>query len=520
MDGTQILPASADESALHWPLSPKIGEGSGSMKTSIQQHLLGILKPVNEHIFDLQQQTQQLRDDLAGVVVREAEQKTWLGHLDRQKTSHSDEIGTLGDGVVGLRASLDKAGQRQESVEAEQENMQTALGEILTRLSKAETSMETMQGSFADSQVHTAGRLSGLDDAVRKIPQLQTAIDGVKESHISLQNRHLDLSRCHQQTLLNCEDAQKRMASLLGRFEDQKVELGRAIVALNDRTFDSEKIAMDLADRMEGMAEASQRMEDKWHKVIISLGLLEQDLEGLKDAEDKVKENLAEEIEYSHREAQTHIQRLQNLESGLSKVVQGLASETEKSSQSRTFLKELEEEVSRSKIALDENAANIHSLSATQQQMGPMINSVASRAKQLEEGEAKLVTHADMVDSNLTVLNTFQQDAGKKIDTHMVEIERGKTKQERMRGDLGEADYAIKGLGSEFAVTSGRLVNVSERVDLAHEYFEGLEEGLKDLHRQAVGSTGTCDMLSLPSRSGLLPSLPGRSPQALAHKTV
>merc|ERR1711879_161175 len=136
--------------------------------------------------------------------------------------------------------------------------------------------------------------------------------------------------------------------------------------------------------------------------------------------------------------------------------------------------------------------------------------------------EERLTERVDVAHGCLADLGVFRQDAAVKIDMHALEIDRGKTKQDQLQSDLGEANVAIEGLSTDFATTSVHLGHVTNRVDLAHEYFDGLGKGLQDMHRHSLGGTGSCGMVPLPPKSpqkgSTLPGISGRGAQALTHK--
>merc|ERR1719181_2312292 len=101
------------------------------------------------------------------------------------------------------------------------------------------------------------------------------------------------------------------------------------------------------------------------------------------------------------------------------------------------------------------------------------------------------------------------------MDMHALELEQGKSRQDQLRNDLGQASMALEGLSNDFASTSAHLGHVANRVNLAHEYFDGLGKGMQDMHRHALGGTGTGGMLPLPpkspQKSGTLPDISSRA---------
>jgi len=370
-----------------------------------------------------------------------------------------------------------------------------------------------------------SGARHSLTDLIRKLAEL-------KDSHVGLQNRHLDLARGHQQTLQNCEDVQQRMQKLTNRFENQKAEVGHAILALNDRAFDAEKFSMEMREELEGLGELQRRMDDRMNDTLGDLSDMTKSFDAIKgsveDTKHKVedqledtKHKLEEDRRKQSQDAQTVGQRIVTLESSMLKLSQGHHSETEKNTRNRNLVDELSKEVSAHTTTLEKNKVELYSFEGTQQRMDEHLQSMESRMKHLEEQEGRLDERLQTTDAAMGVLGAFREDAAVKIDLHHLELERGKTQQDQLRSDLGQANVALQGLSSDVATTSARLGHVADRVNLAHEYFDGMGKGMQDMHRHALGGTGTGGMLPLPpkspQKSGTLPDISSRAAQALPH---
>lgn len=520
-----FLDAVVDD-GFNYTLSPNNGEGSVSMKTLITQHVLGILKPVNENILDLQMQAQQIRDELAQAGLREAEHQKWLGRHDEELSAKRERLGSLDEDVVRLRSGLDEAGQQHLALEVRHDKTQTSVDMAIARMDMAAASMEALQSSFASSDARTSELQSRLDQTLDLARRVERSLGELKESHVGLQNRHLDVARGQQNTVLNCEDVQNRMQKFASISENQKAEVERAILALNDRTFDVEKCSMDLRDELQCVSEAQQKLDNHMNEVLRSVGMIEhnfQSLDAQKTKEDgdgnAHEEAQAQAIEEARTQAQTVAQRIVSIESSLAKLTQEHSSEMEKNTRNRGAIQELTKQVSTHSSALDENKSRLEGLKGMQQRADELLQSFGTRTKQLEGEQARLDERANTADAAMVALGAFREDAAVKIDLHSFELERGKMRQEQLQTDLGQASVSIEFLNTDVATANSQLGHVRDRVNLAHEYFDGLDKGLLDMHRDAVGGTGTFGSQKktrLP-QNGSLPGIPNRGTQALAR---
>jgi chromosome segregation ATPase len=220
--------------------------------------------------------------------------------------------------------------------------------------------------------------------------------------------------------------------------------------------------------------------------------------EALKEAQDKIGREMTASADQAKHEASSVASKFTRMERNLDKLSQGHTAETEKNARNRSFCQQLSQQVNANKSNVDKSLRELALVQGVQLREEQFLQNVSSRTKQLEVDKQRLDERTTTNETAMVALNTFQENAKTKIDSHERELDRGKQRQDYIQDGLGKANNALYVVSTSLEKTTAELGTVSDRVELAHEYFDGLGEGLHDVHsRQA-------------SRSPLGPSSPAK----------
>lgn len=498
-------------------LSPKTGEASGSMRGLFQHNMVGILKPINENILDLQEQVEELRGAQTEAAARDADCRSWLCRHDGELSANRDGLGSLENGVGELRTDLHEAGQRHLALDNEHGNTRRSLAEAVARIRALEEAIEALHGTFATTDAHVRDLHGRVESSSGLTCRLQATLGDFQQSHLTLQNRHLEFAKGHQQAMQNSEDAHERTKQLSNKLESQKVEITNAVKALNDRAFDVEKHTSELQEQVDFLADTNYRLDGEITTVKKSLGIIEQNLEASAKVEEENVEEEAAQRQEAQKQAQSVASRLATMTANLSECTKLLSAETEKNTKSREAVQQLSQQVSKTTTITGKNVEEINSLGGLQRRTDELVQVLEDRTKQLEERGAELAERTESAETHLTLLQAARDDVTMKIDVQALELDRGRKRHEQLRSDLVDANSALQGLNGDFVKTSAHLGHISERVSVAHEYFDGLGKGIQDTHRHAIDGTG--GMLPPTPRSRTLPGIAGRGAQKSAWQT-
>jgi len=203
---------------------------------------------------------------------------------------------------------------------------------------------------------------------------------------------------------------------------------------------------------------------------------------------------------------QTLAKRLQSLEEAVAKVSGDLATELEKDLFRRVL--EVARSVAQHEADIEKNRQFLQNMEAVQRSFGEHLKRHENRSLDLEVKEEKLRLRADMLDAHFCGLANTTKEAAVKLDTHALEMERARARQQQLDCELGAANSTLQALSSEVGSTHRDVAYVTSRLDLAHDYIDGIGKGLKDTHRHVLGGTGGM----LAPRNGRTGTLPGLHP--------
>lgn len=99
----------------------------------------------------------------------------------------------------------------------------------------------------------------------------------------------------------------------------------------------------------------------------------------------------------------------------------------------------------------------------------------------------------------------MQKDATIKLGMATHELDRTRALQVQMNGDLKDTSAGLQKLTGTVGATLVEVGQVSSRLEVAHEYLDGLSRGVQDTHRHAMA--GTSGML--PPKAPQTWELPG-----------
>merc|ERR1711953_1251776 len=131
--------------------------------------------------------------------------------------------------------------------------------------------------------------------------------------------------------------------------------------------------------------------------------------------------------------------------------------------------------------------------------------------------EAKLHKRTDDATSQISTLARIQQEAAVSIDMQQLELDRTRENHQQMTKTLGQTKLDLRNLSGEVGSTKTGVANMNMRLDLAHEYIDGIGQGIRGTHQHVLsGSGGMLPPKGVQSRT--LPALSHVGPSAGVSK--
>ena len=210
--------------------SPKSGEDAGAMQLFVQQHLVSLLKPINEHVKDLQTQVRGLSVDVL--------KKTAMIDRNRERADEvARQLGSLKDSMKETQQKVDNALLEVSkpfelmltAFRAQMSDEVRRLHEVLDPLPAKFSTMDANQ-QLLQSQV--ARLQNKLEENVARCVALENSSKSVEVRLTDMKHCHLGLSKRLEDTRLLANETNEVVGKLEGivthQGEEAKVGLARA----------------------------------------------------------------------------------------------------------------------------------------------------------------------------------------------------------------------------------------------------------------------------------------------------
>jgi len=486
------ITAVAMATAADGPL-PKTGEGRQSMQSFMNAHVMSILEPLAEHIKELDTNGKRLTTEIASVAERLDRSNE---HLDRLDAAHRrleeqlrpvKEDGKVENQILALS-------QRLAAVEGEAKTSRDAHTAEAMRLDAANASILALRRHLEEGNVFLNDLAAKESKTARLAERVDNLLGELKESHAGLCERHMNLAKGQQHTLMDCENAHQTLSQLTTKLQTQKVEANEALTSASERANSMEKAIAELQTRSQTQDKASFMTRDDVGRLSANIQEVMEQLHRL-----GFDRQAGQGAEHADMPA-----RLARLEDGLIRLDRKFGSELHDVQEP---LRQLTQRVSKNTVDTYRNSTDLQSLDATRKRHDDQLRGMELHTWELETKGAKLRQRADVAESQLGGLTSLHKKAEAKLDFHTLELETSKAEQQLLKGGLDETGRSIRGIGSELGATKAGIAGLGDRLDLAHEYIEGVGRGFQETHRHVLaGSNGMLPPKGFQARS--LPDIP------------
>jgi len=473
------------------------------MQMFVQQHLVGILSPLAEHIREIQQQVQSVRDEFLGKSVA-------IGKNSVQVKEHGDlllalkrEMDQVNAAVaksqienskmieVMSKAHADRIQGLQVQFDQEYFTMRTRIDELETfskdsraRTAALETSCEVLGTTSA---AHTA-----------QVQTLEESSDRNNHCWLGLSDR-LEVTRHHAEEM---SQELQRLKLQVASFQNEAVD-GRT---RTNRRLD--QLQTELAEQLEEMRAVQERLttsETGLNRVIHEFSSMEANLHGEDSKENKEEEG---ENKKGHSALERFGKRLGKMRDELTTLSQQLHD------RAMGELQNVVATVENNAMSTEHNASAIESLEGKLNELRQHLDRETAAVAEQGRHQVALGGRTDAAEADLERLCSDQQATSAMLDVRRIEIEEMRAAYQTTHGQVQVLTGDVNGLSSQLGE---EMSSMARRLDLAHDFLQGFGKGLQDTHQQVLD--GKSGMLPYKEvlRPKLLPALP-QSPVPLSAR--
>jgi len=519
----------SSDGTLSCSLSTKIDDAGSSMLRFFQEHMVVILRPINEHINELYMKHHELGRSLG--VTNKALEKTGE-RLDRHDLDleglHSKhglleaEMKRMLKELKGTDLSLTIA-----ALEAEARASKKTRSEIDDRMFRIVDDMQAVRSSLDESNAYIHRVDLKVWQTASLTERLERETAELCEDRKPIADRHLALSRGIEQINHAHENTRKAVVKLTGDVDATRVEVSSTMKSLEPRIKGLEDFAASTAPRLDSeeqklasLSESLGFINSNMQELTTEIHQLEEENakqdEDLASAQQRAEKALAEEM----KKQVSVLERIKEVEAAMVKVKTALAKEMEKNIPN--LVRDLTSSVERHGLTINQHTGTLKSLETAITPFEPRILNLESRAGDTETAQVDLAKRADLAQDNIRELLAFCKTAESRIDNHHVELEKMEVYTSTTRHALGQTNAAVQHLHGDLGTTKGGLASAAIKLDLAHEYLHGMSKGLQETHKLSItGQDGLLAPKHGLSRTRPLPMIgqPGRPASAQRGKT-
>jgi chromosome segregation ATPase len=472
-------------------LSAKKDEAGTSMLRFFQEHMVLIMRPVNEHIDVLRRKQSEL--ERACNSTEKAIDNVYK-RLDRH-----DEVLEALDSKHGL---LDREFRKMQSewksadlvekvveLEAESRKEKKARMQVDDRVDRQASVMQALHASLDESTAANHRVELKLWQTASLSERIERDVVGLREENRSLNDRQFSLSRGLERLDDALEQAVKRVLNCEGAAEAARREVSTAIPPLDDRIKGIEAAIPDLVLRLDGCEGPLKTIGEQVASMREDMGHISQDIHRLEEENEKQDEEAARALQKTETALEEEVkrqatvaQRVKEVEVELAEVKSTLATELEKKCDHDT-VSQLSLRVDTQDDELRLCSSNAQGMEVTQSAHEQRLLNLEARAGDAESAQADLTKRADLAHTSIGELFASHETVRLRIDGQHEELEKVEAQTSTTRHALGQTNAAVQYLHGDLGTTKGGLEKTAMRLDLAHEYIHGISRGLQETHK-------------------------------------
>jgi len=448
------------------------------MKRFIHQHLISILHPISEHFMDMKQRQDKLAEMINQVDGKVDRSSQRADRQDREVAQLEERLVQTGSDLAALRFEMkdwDYEG-RITRLEADYRGLKEGLAEAETHKEIMDSTVQALRAAIEESDANAHKLQLKLWQTTNLSERTESAMAQLKEECLGVRDRVLGMVRTVQQNQQDITSMRANATKWSSALDDHQKEVFKGLTACRQRVVNVEA----------GLAENSAmvRATDKvvattlrdCKQVMGSLTEVQQELEGLsdfltdKDPNKSVGANLLE--------------RISKVEADNARTARTLAAEQERNMPG--LFKDLAGAVRRNSEDIKRVVTDVRELESFRKDFGNQIQKLSEQAEDVGHKQGVLTDRTNIVETQVAELAGVQKDTDLKVDSHRAELQRALQDMRRTKNDLAQTQAIVTDLGGDLGTTSDGLAKTAMRVDLAHEYLEGLSGGFQETHRRVL----------------------------------
>jgi len=483
---------------------PSTGEGENNMKVFIQEHMTSILQPLAETVTEMQRAIRKIKDSTAqatGIAERSMEH---ISAHEQKLVMFGSGLSRVTEDILHQRNELSEVADRQVTIEGDLDLQKVGLNKLEGYIAATAT---------ADQDVRKM-----IDDVDARVRQVQLSVSETNVNHMAfadrlseIRNLHDGLNDRHMQmmsALQNLRQSEENTRSVLKRHvstcEKQKKDAQRSFALIDDRLKSAEAICLETTHKTQTNAKSLKSLSTDLKHVLGELGEVVGQQQGGKG--DDAKQQQPTKAAQDQSPAERFGNRMGRIEESISALHRNQAFEKEGAG---IKLRELEDLVKKTVADSRDNSLCIELHSKTQKSQEERILRNETRQGQCDSNIDKVQKMADKLDADTRELVLNGRELTAMVEHEKHEREKISTNLSNNGKDLEVTNTNVYVLNKDLLDIQSSMVKIGMRLELAHEYFQGMTKGFQDTHKRVNAGLDGMVAPKTVSHRKILPDLPG-----------
>lgn len=482
---------------------PNTGGAEYSMKVFIQEHMTSILEPLADHIQELHHELEGMLEDIRQLNGKADKSLEVLGDHDRRLLTLAASIARNSEDLNLTKAGLNDLGEALAVARNGDEEVQAALrrteGQVQALASvgkELRKSMEELEGRNRQLQLQVS------ESSVLHLG-FSDRLSEVKSMYEGLGQRHLDTIKHLQHVKQAEDDTQENLKRHIAASERQRKDDGRSFTLLDQRTKTLETMLIQTDHTQQKQARTIKRISDDMQQCTRAI----EEATGGETTRAPTPQPVqsAQPRDLARSRTEMVGPRVAKLEESLTNLERAQATDRNTVLSSLTGLREL---VEKNTADISRNTSNLESTTQAERMLERRVHKLEEWAQEVDKKQHDVQRQADKTDHDVRPLFGAVKELENKIDQLQIVDDLASRRQDGLEKELQATAEAMEQLEGELDATNSVVTKIGTRLELAHEYFQGLGKGFQDTHKKVcTGSDGM--MPPRTTQRKILPDLPG-----------
>jgi len=492
---------------------PSTGEGEKGMTHFIQDHMVSILQPLAETVTDIQRSIAKIKENTSlanGLAERNME------HI----AAHEQKLVLFGSGLS--RINEDILSQRNELHETMDRIVTLEGDHDATKVSMSRT--EGYIQKFASSEQDSKKVIEDLDTRIRQVQLsisetnvshmgFEDRLSEIRNLHDGLNDRHMQMMTSLQQVSQSDENTRAMMKRHMAACDKQKKDAQRSFTLCDDRLKSVEAMLLETTHKTHNNAKSLKSLSTDVKHMLAELGEVTGMQQSMTDAKSEKNDrvdtmnSVKSDRSAERGPSQQFGNRMGRIEEQLAAMDRKQAFEKESHT---VWKKEIDDMVKKSMTETRDNSLQLEMTTKQCKTQEEKLLRNESRVVAAESNIEKLQKAIDKCESDGRDLALNLKELTSQVELEKNEHKKTVASVDNAHADVGSTNEEIKLMSKDISDIQGALSKIAMRLELAHEYVQGLGKGFQDTHKRVTAGLDGMVAPKTVSNRKMLPEIPGK----------